>query len=273
MSEKEMKLSLRGDAFSAMIEDFDSVLTRTIGNMEMKGADEATITVKLGITLERTSVGSEGGNRNITRPSFKHDIGSVMQVKDKKSGALTGNYEIVLDEESGTYVIRRVEDGQMNMFDDEKDVIHEAEFEDITPEQKEPVTPDRELESREAPGIPEKASMDADDIDSPFAWLSQFIGKELIVVQSVDGSFSVIVKVSGDMVLTSGTNPRNDFYCPEELLKEHCGHRLTCSLGTDDNDRTFVYVRCADCSEILCSEYEPQEEDEDEDYQYEEPEG
>lgn len=34
-----MELSLKGETFNALKEDFDVVLARTIGNMEMKGAD------------------------------------------------------------------------------------------------------------------------------------------------------------------------------------------------------------------------------------------
>ena len=40
----EMILSLNEDTFSALKKDFDDVLNRTIGNMQMKGASDATIT-------------------------------------------------------------------------------------------------------------------------------------------------------------------------------------------------------------------------------------
>lgn len=70
MTNNEMILSLKSDTFAAMKEDFDGVLARTIGNMEMKNADNATITLKLGITLDKVSVGTPNGNQDITRPSF-----------------------------------------------------------------------------------------------------------------------------------------------------------------------------------------------------------
>ena len=44
MYANDMSLSLKSDTFSALKEDFDSILARTIGNMEMKGAEEATVT-------------------------------------------------------------------------------------------------------------------------------------------------------------------------------------------------------------------------------------
>lgn len=92
MFANDLSLSLKSETFSALKEDFDSILARTIGNMEMKGAEEATVTLKLGISLEKSSMNSPSGLQEITKPSFKHDISSVMQVKDKKSGALTGDY-------------------------------------------------------------------------------------------------------------------------------------------------------------------------------------
>lgn len=116
MNNNEMTLSLKSDTFAALKEDFDGVLARTIGNMEMKNADNATITLKLGITLDKVSVGTPNGNQDITRPSFKHDISSVMQVKDRKSGALTGDYELIY--EDGKYVMRRIDDGQTSLYDE-----------------------------------------------------------------------------------------------------------------------------------------------------------
>ena len=49
MFKNDLALSLKSDTFSALKEDFDSILAKTIGNMEMKGAEDATITLKLGV--------------------------------------------------------------------------------------------------------------------------------------------------------------------------------------------------------------------------------
>ena len=133
MTNNEMILSLKSDTFAALKEDFDGVLARTIGNMEMKNADNATITLKLGITLDKVSVGTLNGNQDITRPSFKHDISSVMQVKDRKSGALTGDYELIY--EDGKYVMRRIDDGQTNMFEGQIEHVEpsfvDADYNDV----------------------------------------------------------------------------------------------------------------------------------------------
>lgn len=114
-------LSLTSDIFAGMKYDFDLVLERTIENMEMKGADEATITLKLVISTEKEFIGDPGDMREITRPTFKHDVSSVLQVKDKISGSLTGDFALVWDAGEGRYVMQAISDGQVTMFDDSKD--------------------------------------------------------------------------------------------------------------------------------------------------------
>lgn len=121
MENHDMQLTLKGDTFLALQDDFDAILNRTIGNMEMKSADEATLTLKLKITLEKRSARSFSSGfdsaREIIKPAFAHEISSVMQVKDKKSGALTGDYELMWDEMEGKYVMRCIDDGQVSMDD------------------------------------------------------------------------------------------------------------------------------------------------------------
>lgn len=117
MYENDLVLSLSSDTFQALKEDFDSILSRTIGNMEMRNADSATITLKLGIDLDKETVVSGGSSHEVTKPTFKHDISSVMQVKDKKSGALSGDYELVWNPEEGKYIMRRIDNGQTSMYD------------------------------------------------------------------------------------------------------------------------------------------------------------
>ena len=170
MTNNEMILSLKSDTFAALKEDFDGVLARTIGNMEMKNADNATITLKLGITLDKVSVGTPNGNQDITRPSFKHDISSVMQVKDRKSGALTGDYELI--HEDGKYVMRRIDDGQTNMFDGQIEHVEpsfvDADYNDVVDDdtdRQKAIPAASEVGPRKLPA----ASSDAEDDDTDAA--------------------------------------------------------------------------------------------------------
>lgn len=137
MYKNDKKLTLNEETFSSLKQDFDSVLNRTIGNMEMKGADEATVTLKLSIKLDKTTTYTETGALDVTRPSFKHDVSSVMQVKDKKSGQLNGEMALVFDSESGSYILRPITNGQMSfdtdgsVYDGNGQVIIDADVRDV----------------------------------------------------------------------------------------------------------------------------------------------
>lgn len=137
MYKNDKKLTLNEETFSSLKQDFDSVLNRTIGNMEMKGADEATVTLKLSIKLDKTTTYTETGALDVTRPSFKHDVSSVMQVKDKKSGQLNGEMALVFDSESGSYILRPITNGQMSfdtdgsVYDGNGQVIIDAEVRSV----------------------------------------------------------------------------------------------------------------------------------------------
>lgn len=264
MYANDMSLSLKSETFSALKEDFDSILARTIGNMEMKGAEEATVTLKLGISLEKSSVNGPAGIRDIVKPSFKHDISSVMQVKDKKSGALTGDYEMVWDADEGKYVMRRIDNGQVSMFDADGDAtVIDADYTALPEGQR---------------GLPEGHQEaedlgDADDTDdgenpdtetasesdkaseagpTPFEWLKQFVGQELRVTEAM-GNYTVR---TGDnkVVLSSATGESSPFYCPAEKLEGHVGHKVSC-IGYGDSDGVIanVSIECGDCNEVLFS--------------------
>lgn len=232
-----MELSLKSDTFSALKEDFDSILGRTIGNMQMKGAEDATITLKLSVSLENTMANIKGENTDITRPSFKHDISSVMQVKDKKSGALTGDYQLVWDEDEGKYVMKRIDNGQMTLFDENGDII----------------SPDDntiDAEYREVPALELPASEDEEnEARTPFGWLKQFIGQEMKVTESM-GNYAVRT-LDNKIVLTSSTTPDNVFYCEAETLERHLGHKLACVGYGSDDDIVNVSIECEDCNEVI----------------------
>lgn len=269
MYANDMSLSLKSETFSALKEDFDSILARTIGNMEMKGAEEATVTLKLGISLEKSSVNGPAGIRDIVKPSFKHDISSVMQVKDKKSGALTGDYEMVWDADEGKYVMRRIDNGQTSMFDEDcGGTIIDAEYTDAEytalPEGQRglPEGSQKDDADEEAEDTAGEENLDTDRANesdgaseagpTPFEWLKQFVGQELRVTEAM-GNYTVRT-ADNKVVLSSATGESSPFYCPAEKLEGHVGHEVSC-VGYGDSDGVIanVSIECADCDEVLFS--------------------
>lgn len=261
-----IQLSLDGDTFSVLKKDFDAVLLRTVGNMESKSADEATITLKLTISLEKehTNFGEEP--KQITRPTFKHDISSVMQVKDKVSGTLKEDYELVYDEDEGKYVMRRISNGQMTIFetvDEQGDKIEYANAPAALPTSSEPAM----IEAKAEDVVEESDAEDEHHAINPsqFEWLSQFVGCKMHVTENM-GNYAVRTD-NNKIVLTFSTIPGNVFYCQSEKLTPHVGHNLRC-IGYGVEQLHSISIECEECNETLYDldspvaneDFEPEEE-------------
>lgn len=286
-SANERNLSLNGDTFDILKEQFDKILNRTIGNMEMKGADDAVITLKLSVGLEKSSVNVGGDIKEVTKPTFKHDISSVMQVKDKVSGQTTDDYALVWDESEGKYVLRKIENGQMSFDDYNTYDSVDAEYEELPAhenERSEAAESEEEIEEGNYPTdseetIPdvlessENTSSDEEEL-TPYGWLKQFVGSELKVTEAM-GNYTVRSE-DNKVVLSSATDPSNIFYCDADKLAGHVDHVLKCECGwgsdTEDSNKCIKIV-CADCDEEIFRMYDDAaDEDEGGSYNYEEPE-
>lgn len=297
-STNERNLSLNGDTFAILKEQFDKILNRTVGNMEMKGADDAVITLKLSVSLEKSSVSVGDDIKEVTKPTFKHDISSVMQVKDKVSGQTTDDYALVWDDGEGKYVLRKIENGQMSFddFDSNGNPIYEAEYREVpaleegTMEFPEAAESEDDVEDEDTSCDGENVTSDAvsecdtasdadeDDISTPYGWMKQFIGTEMHVSEAM-GNYTVRT-VNNKVVLSSATDPANVFYCASDKLSGHVGHALKCELGYTGGDDAPLSIKivCSECGEEVFRLYRDggsHEEDTSEEpngYEYDEPE-
>lgn len=235
---KNMKLSLKADTFQSLQEDFDAVLGRTLTNMETKGADDATITIKLKVGLEKSTArdylaNGYDGVRDIMKPTFTHEIASVMQIKDKKTGSLAGDYELVYDTETGKYFMRRVDDGQVQMdgYEDE----------------------DYEVVEGEIAGLPEPK-----EEPSPFEWMKQFAGKTVIISEAYD--VVTVRTMDGAIILSSGCEETSSCYCPADVLRPHIGHNAQCIgySSSQDDEIDEITIECDECPDVLYSIKKPE---------------
>lgn len=122
-----LKLNINSNAFENLKADFDKVLRRTLGNMQIKESNEATLTLKLSVKLTEMEVPDfdaayPNAMRKIHKPRFDHKVSSVMQIKTEESGHLKGEYELVWDEEAQDFVMKPIDNGQKTLFDD--DIIY-----------------------------------------------------------------------------------------------------------------------------------------------------
>lgn len=243
MSKNDLILSLNEDTFASLKKDFDTILNRTIGNMEMKGASDAVITMKLTVSLDKRSMDMGDGIQEFKKPTFKHEVSSVMQIKDKATGQLGGDYAMVWDPNEERFVLRQFTGGQKSMFDEDCETVEEpwGQFTDM-PDDAHSLPAPAEEETAEAEEAADQ------DVNTPFGWLSQFIGESLVVSEAM-GNYTVRTK-DNHVVLSSATSEENPFYCSAEKLAPHVGHNVVC-VGYGDAEIDNVSIECEECNAVL----------------------
>ena len=263
--QQDLVLSLNEETFSALKKDFDTILNRTLGNMEMKGASDAVITLKLTVGLDERSITIGDDIQNYKKPTFKHEVSSVMQIKDKMTGQLGGEYAMVWDPDEKRFVLRRFDGNQTSIFDADYETVDEpvGRFIDMPSD-------DRALPAPEGDEDDDEMQESDEAPVSSFDWLSQFIGETLTITEAM-GNYTARTK-DNKVVLSSATGEENPFYCDAETLAPHVGHQVVC-VGYGEEEIVNVSIECEDCSVVLVDieKIGPYEDDDVEDYGYEDP--
>lgn len=287
---KKYPLSLNGDTFNGFKADFDQMLRQLLTEMEKRESEEATISIKMVVSLAKDQERDFEANgydamKDVVKPSFKHEISTVMQVKNKKSGSLGGNMKMVWDRELCQYVMQEIDNGQTTLFDKAEE-----------PEPKE--EPDNGLPTGDAHALPAGPVIEADyevideheqaegqedageekdrsggapaESDSPFEYMRQFIGAEMKVTEAM-GNYTVRT-TDNKVVLSSAFDATDRFYCSAEKLKPHVGHAVIC-VGYGQDEIVDISIECEDCNEVLfdIEATEQNNGDAPDDYQYEDP--
>lgn len=121
--EFEKKLDFDSDTFEEMKKDMNFVLQRLIGNMQEKGSDEGSMTLKIDVTMVKEFIpnydpGIKGESREVSKPQFKHKVTSVVKINDEKSGSLNNEMELVMDEDTGVFKLVPIANtAQRSIFD------------------------------------------------------------------------------------------------------------------------------------------------------------
>lgn len=287
----DLPLSLKSDTFNALCSDFDQIIRSTLSGMEETEQDVAEVNVKVKITLTPDSAPDfsvAGGQqtRSITKPKFDHTVSAVIQKKEKKTGTLSGNYELVWDRESGCYVMRPIDNGQVSIFDQPEEGAGQVDTNNALPAPKPPALPgpsgevidaDYEViedaqngEEKKDDGEPEDGS-DGHHADPKvlFEYMKRFIGAEMKVLESM-GNYTVRTQ-DNKVVLSSACKPTDRFYCSPEKLAPHVGHAVIC-VGYGQDEIVNISIECEDCNEVLFDIDAPAETEEPNDYEYNDPE-
>ena len=280
-------LSLNGDTFNALKSDYDAMLRQTLTKMEDLKVEDATITVKVAVTLEKDQARDFQANgydamRDIVKPTFKHEISTVMQVKDKKSGSLGGTMELVWDQELGQYVMRPIDNGQTTLFDQPGEGSGSVVDAEYTVVDDPPALPAGAAALPAPQEEPEDGGQENEELKErwdTFYWLMNFDGTPMKVLEAM-GNYTV--RTEANKVILTSANPHITLYCSGEILSSHVGHRLVCKAsGKMDGNPDTVSIICEECDDTLFELHSPAwtadeesvepGEEVPEDYPYEEP--
>ena len=121
--EFEKKLDFDSDTFEEMKKDMNFVLQRLIGNMQEKGSDEGSMTLKIDVTMVKEFIPNydpdiKGESREVSKPQFKHKVTSAVKINDEKSGSFNNEVELVMDEDTGIFKLVPIANTQQrSIFD------------------------------------------------------------------------------------------------------------------------------------------------------------
>lgn len=119
----EKRLDFDSDTFEEMKRDMNFVLQRLIGNMQEKGTNEGSMTLKIDVTMVKESIPNydpdiKGESREISKPQFKHKVTSAVKINDEKSGSFNNEMELVMDADTGIFKLVPIANtSQRSIFD------------------------------------------------------------------------------------------------------------------------------------------------------------
>lgn len=135
--EFEKRLDFDSDTFEEMKRDMNFVLQRLIGNMQEKGTNEGSMTLKIDVTLEKEFIPNydpdiKGERREISKPQFKHKVTSAVKINDEKSGTLNNEMELVMDEDTGVFKLVPIANtAQRSIFDADFSRVDNDEYDNV----------------------------------------------------------------------------------------------------------------------------------------------
>lgn len=95
------EINLSSSVFDEMRDNFDAILKKALGNIVKGKSGQADINLKL-------TISATGENEGQLKPKFKHQVSSVMAIKERESGMVNPNAEMVYDEEEGEWRTLRI---------------------------------------------------------------------------------------------------------------------------------------------------------------------
>lgn len=203
--EFEKKLDFDSDTFEDMKQDMNFVLQRLLGNMQEKGTNEGSMTIKIDVTLVKEFIPNydpdvKGESREVSKPQFKHKVTSAVKINDEKSGSFNNEMEMVMDEETGVFKLTPIANTQQRTIFDSDFMQKEQENKEV---HEEPDGP-KAIEGGNTPLLP--APDDENVIDGEFREVESEESSEPEVGEGLED-------ITDELL---GENPEDDGYGYDE---------------------------------------------------------
>lgn len=114
-------INMSSETLASLKADMDDMIAKTLDSMHVAHCGEATISVKLKISLEKVPVTNEKEYREALRPKFDHTVTTSVQIKDQKKGTTSGDYEMYHDPSTGKWCMKDIK-SQISMFEEPIDM-------------------------------------------------------------------------------------------------------------------------------------------------------
>ena len=114
------ELTLNGDAFADLRNDFDSMIQKLLLMMQTNKSEEGAISIKANISTVPACVDLGDGNvKEVFKPIITHKIEYTVPVKESKSGAHDTGMQLVFDKDLQQFVLQYMQDSQCSFYDEE----------------------------------------------------------------------------------------------------------------------------------------------------------
>ncbi len=224
------QLSINGAMFTTLRNQFDEILNQTVANMMLKGAQEASMSIKINIGLVEEIERTDEGAKEILLPVFEHDISSAVQVKERAKGSMDGDYELVKNVANNKWEVNRIIREQISMFDE-----------------------------KEEPG--ENTTTDYMQEVSLFDMLKPYVGDDMLMVMSEEGLYEIIDATAlNPVVIASASNDgriTGIVGLEYAVMSEYEGQSFTIDGATKEGaiDYASLSLVCKDDGKVFITVY------------------
>lgn len=124
LSKKVLEIDIQSPIFACMLNDLNSEIVRVIDKVYKGEFEGGEVNLKLGLTIDNGYKEFPRENEygetiydtyKYKKPNFEHNVTTTLKKQYKQKGSYTEEKEVVY--EDGQYMVKPIEEPQMNLFE------------------------------------------------------------------------------------------------------------------------------------------------------------